>query len=84
MYNKLFLTLVEYMGVFTGECITGRHPLTAGQLLVGGGGIGRLCGVCSGPAEHQALPSLPQPVYNSRHSGLQCPRERLLHGAAEW
>lgn len=68
----------------TGERLTGRHPLAAGQLPDGGGGVGGVRRVRPGAAEHQTLPLVPHSVHHARHSGLQRARECVLHGAAEW
>lgn len=86
--KHMCMCLPEHAYVFVcvsaGECVSGRHPLFAGQLSVWGGGVGGVCRVRSGAAEHQTLPPLPHPVHNTRHSGLQRPWECLLHGAAQW
>lgn len=66
-----------------GERVPGGRPVSAGQLSIRGRGVGRVCRVRSGPAEHPTLPPVPHPVHHTGHSGLQRPWERLLHGAAQ-
>lgn len=66
-----------------GERVPGRRPVPTGQLPVRGGGVGCVCRVRPGAAEHPTLPPLPHAVHNARHAGLQRPRQRLLHGAAQ-
>lgn len=68
----------------TGERLTSRHPLATGQLPVGGGGVGGVCGVRPSTTEHQTLPLIPHTLHYAGHSGLQRARECVLHGAAEW